>query len=308
MERSAYAFATGLFVVVFGLGALAAARWLQGPEVERRPYQVVAKASVAGLSPYSKVYFRGVEVGQVTAIRFAGDRSRDILIGIELEPRLPVTVNTYAVLKSQGLTGLAFIELLDDGPLDAPPLATSAEHPGRIEMRPSLLESFQVVGQGIAEQIQQLAGNLNRLLTPEAADRIGRILANVEHLSARADELLAASRPAFERLAPMLDQGDTTLSEAGATLAAARRTLELLQARLRDAEAIAARADAAVTGVGEQMTTGVLPELEAALITIRTAAERFERLAETLERNPGALLTGAPLPAPGPGEPGHTGD
>ncbi len=50
------------------------------------------------------------------------------------------------------------------------------------------------------------------------------------------------------------------------------------------------------------------PELEAALVTIRTAAERFERLAATLERNPAALLTGAPLPAPGPGEAGHSGD
>ena len=153
MERSAYAFATGLFVIALGLGLLAAARWLQGPEVERRPYQVVAKSSVAGLSPYSKVYYRGVEVGQVTAIRFARDGSRDILIDVALEPRVPVTVNTYAVLKSQGLTGLAFIELLDDGPLDAPELQTSGTDPGRIEMRPSLLESFQTVGQGIAEQM-----------------------------------------------------------------------------------------------------------------------------------------------------------
>lgn len=308
MERSAYAFATGLFVVLLGLGALAAARWLQGPEVERRPYEVVAKTSVAGLSPYSKVYFRGVEVGQVSAIRFAGDHSRDILIGIELEPRLPVTVNTYAVLKSQGLTGLAFIELLDDGPPDAPALATSAERPGRIEMRPSLLESFQTVGQGIAEQIQQLAGNLNKLFAPDSVARLRRILENVEHISARTDELLAASRPAFDRVTPLLDQGDATLAEAAATLAATRHTLELMQARLRDAKAIAARADATVTGVAEQMTTGVLPELEAALVTIRTAAERFERLAATLERNPAALLTGAPLPAPGPGEAGHSGD
>ena len=87
MERSAYAFATGLFVIALGLGLLAAARWLQGPEVERRPYQVVAKSSVAGLSPYSKVYYRGVEVGQVTAIRFARDGSRDILIDVALEQR-----------------------------------------------------------------------------------------------------------------------------------------------------------------------------------------------------------------------------
>jgi phospholipid/cholesterol/gamma-HCH transport system substrate-binding protein len=308
MERSAYAFATGLFVIALGLGLLAAARWLQGPEVERRPYQVVAKSSVAGLSPYSKVYYRGVEVGQVTAIRFARDGSRDILIDVALEPRVPVTVNTYAVLKSQGLTGLAFIELLDDGPLDAPELQTSGTDPGRIEMRPSLLESFQTVGQGIAEQIQQLAGNLNRLLAPESVARVGRILANLEDISARVDELLGLSRPAFTRLAPLLDQGDATLAEAATTLRALRDTLELLQARLRDAEAIAARADAAVAGVGEQMNSGILPELEAALAAIRAAADRFERLAATLENNPPALLLGAPRPPPGPGEAGYPGD
>lgn len=291
MERSAYAFATGLFVIALGLGLLAGARWLQGPDMERRPYQVVAKSSVAGLSPYSKVYYRGVEVGQVTAIHFARDGTRDILLDIALESRVPVTVNTYAVLKSQGLTGLAFIELLDDGPLDAPELPTSSTDPGRIEMRPSLLESFQTVGQGIAEQIHQLAGNLNRLLAPESVARVGRILANLEDISARVDELLGLSRPAFTRLAPLLDQSDVTLAEAGTTLQALRDTLELLQARLRDAEAIAARADAAVAGVGQQVNSGILPELEAALAAIRAAADRFERLATTLENNPPALLS-----------------
>ena len=308
MERNAYAFGTGLFVIVLGLALLAGARWLRGPEVQRDPYEVVTQSSVAGLSPYSKVYYRGVEVGQVTAIGFAQDGSRDILIDVGLEPRLPVTVNTYAVLKSQGLTGLAFIELLDDGLPDAPVLPTGAERPGRIPMRPSLLESFQVVGQGIAEQIQQLAGNLNRLLTPEAADSMGRILANVERISARVDELLAASRPALERLAPTLDRGEATLDEAGVTLGVLRETLLLLQARLRDAEGIAARADAAVSQAGEQLNARALPELEASLAAIRAAAERFERLAATLEHHPPALLLGPPQPPPGPGEAGHSGD
>jgi phospholipid/cholesterol/gamma-HCH transport system substrate-binding protein len=304
MERSAYALATGLFVLVLGLALLAGARWLRGPEVQRDPYQVVTQSSVAGLSPYSKVYYRGVEVGQVTAIGFAGDGSRDILIDVALEPRLPVTVNTYAVLKSQGLTGLAFIELLDDGPPGAPVLPAG----GRIPMRPSLLESFQAVGQGIAEQIQQLAGNLNRLLTPEAADRVGRILANVERISAQVDELLAISRPAFDRLGPLLDQGDLTLAEAGATLGALRETLALLQARLREAEAVAAQARAAVGQAGERVNSRTLPELEAALAATRAAAERFERLAATLEHNPPALLLGPPQPPPGPGEAGYSGD
>jgi len=308
VDRNAYAFATGLFVVILGLGLLVTARWISKPAVEQVPYRVVSTTSVAGLSPYSRVYYRGVEVGQVAAIEFAGDGSRDIFIDILLEPRVPVTTNTYGVLKSQGLTGLSQIELLDDGPLDAPPLPTSTAQPGRIAMRPSLLESFQTVGQGIAEQIQQLTGNVNRLLTPETADRIGRTLANLEHISRRVDEALAASRPALDRLAPLLDQGNATLAGADTTLAALRDTLSLLQQRLHDAEAIAAHADAAVAGISARVTTTTLPELEATLAALTEAAGRFQQLSTTLERNPPALLFGAPPPPPGPGESGYRGD
>ena len=308
MERSAYALATGLFVVLLTLGALAAARWLQGPEVERHPYQVVTSTSVAGLSAFSKVFFRGVQVGQVTAIRFAEDNSRDIVIDIELDPQLPITVNTYAVLKSQGLTGLAFVELLDDGPANAPALATSAKTPGTIPMQPSLLESFQTMGQGIAEQVQQLVININTLFTPDAVARVGRIMENVEQISARTDELLTASRPALDRLAPLLDQGDATLAEAGSTLAAARQALERVQAVLHHAETITARTDASLAEVGEQFDASILPEIETTLAAFRRAAERFENLAASLDRNPGALLTGPSQPSPGPGEPGYSGD
>ena len=308
MERNAYAFATGVFVVVLGIGLLLSARWLQGPAVDRQPYQLVSKASVAGLAPYSKVYYRGVDVGQVTAIQFAPDGSRDILIDVVLEPRVPVTGNTYGVLKAQGLTGLSQVELLDDGPLDAPHLATSLAAPARIPMRPSLLESFQAVGQGIAEQIQLLSGNANRLFTPDNIDRISRIMANLEHISVRVDELLIATRPALDRLPPMLARGDAALAEAGTTLRTLRSTLEQLQQRLGEAGAIAARTEATVQGLGDKVTTSTLPELDASVAAVAAAARRFEQLAATLERDPPALLLGTVPVPPGPGEPGYHRD
>ncbi len=308
VERNAYALATGIFVVVLGIGLLLAARWLQGPAIDHQPYQLISKASVAGLAPYSKVYYRGVDVGQVTAIRFAPDGSRDILIDIVLEPRVPVTGNTYGVLKSQGLTGLSLVELLDDGPLDAPRLATSLAAPARIPMRPSLLESFQAVGQGIAEQIQQLSSNANRLFTPDNIDRISRIMANLEHISVRVDELLIATRPALDRLPPMLAQGDAALAEAGTTLRTLRSTLDLLQQRLGEAGAIAARTEATVQGIGDKVATSTLPELDASVAAVAAAAKRFEQLAATLERDPPALLLGTVPAPPGPGEPGYHRD
>lgn len=308
MERNAYALATGIFVVALGIGLLLAARWLQGPAVDHQPYQLISKASVAGLAPYSKVYYRGVDVGQVTAIRFAPDGSRDILIDVMLERRVPITGNTYGVLQSQGLTGLSEVELLDDGPLDAPRLTTSVAAPARIPMRPSLLQSFESAGQGIAEQIQQLSSNANRLFTPDNIDRISRIMANLEHISVRVDELLIATRPALDRLPPLLAQGDIALAEASTTLRALQGTLDLLQARLRDAGAIAARTEATVQGIGDRVATSTLPELDASVAAVAAAAKRFEQLAATLERDPPALLLG-PAPAPpGPGEPGYHRD
>ena len=308
MERRAHAIAAGLFVLALGLGALAAARWLEGPETVSSPYIVVSESSVAGLSPFSKVFYRGVEVGQVTDIRFAQDGSREILIGIELERRVPVTVNTYAVLKAQGLTGLAFIELLDDGPADAPPLATREQQPARIAMRPSLLESFQAVGQGIAEQIQQLAGNVNQLFTEQNTEQFGRIIANIESASARLDALLAGSQPAVDRLEPLVRQTEHTFARAETALQSFDDTLRTLQARLQDAEALVAKTDATLTEVGGRVTDNILPELESALGAVADAAGRINRLTETLERDPPALLWGTAGPPPGPGEAGYSGD
>lgn len=312
MERNAFAFAAGLFVLAFGFGILAASRWLAGPEAVSRPYLVVTESSVAGLSPFSKVYFRGVEVGQVTDINFATDSSRDIVIRIELERPVPVTVNTYAVLKSQGLTGLAFIELLDDGPPDAPALRTSETAPARIVMRPSLLESFQAVGQGIAEQIQRLVGNINKLLTPENSARLVRVVENIESLTGHLDALALASQPAIARLEPLVRSSEDAFDQASLTLKTVDDAMTILGARLDQAEALIGKSEALVgqshrtlNELGAQVNDRVLPELENTLRAVNAAAQRIEQLTRSLERNPPALLRGQSTSRPGPGERGH---
>jgi len=314
VERNAFAFATGLFVLVFGLGILVTSRWLAGPEAMSRPYLVVTESSVAGLSPFSKVYFRGVEVGQVTDIDFATDGSRDIVIRIALQRPVPVTVNTYAVLKSQGLTGLAFIELLDDGPTDAPQLPTGETEPARIVMRPSLLESFQAVGQGIAEQIQRLVGNINKLLTPENSARLVSIIENIESLTGHLDALVRASQPAIARLEPLARSSEDAFGQASLTLKTFDDTLKILEARLTQAEALIGKSEAVVgqsqttlNEFGAQVNDRVLPELENALGAVSAAARRIEQLTRSLEQNPPALLRGQTSPRPGPGESGYQG-
>lgn len=315
MERDSFAFATGLFVLILGLGVLVASRLLEGPQAVNQPYLVVTESSVAGLSPFSKVYFRGVEVGQVTDIEFAADGSRDILIHIELDRLVFVTVNTYAVLKSQGLTGLAFIELLDDGPTDAAPLTTSEAEPARIVMRPSLLESFQAVGQGITEQIQRLVSNINKLFNKENTAKLGRIVDNIESVTSRLDTLLIESKPVIARLEPLARSGEEAFSQAGTTLKTLDDTLKTLSTRLDQAEALIEKSESlvsesetAITDISAQVNSTVLPELENALGAVSAAAQRIEQLTRSLAHNPPALLRGQAAPRPGPGEIGYQGE
>ena len=59
--------------------------------------------------------YRGVTVGKVENIRLDPEKLQTILIRIAVDRDLPLTKNAYAQLGYQGLTGLAFVQLNDDG-------------------------------------------------------------------------------------------------------------------------------------------------------------------------------------------------
>lgn len=301
MEPRSYAFITGLFIILFSVGLFFVARWVDTPDVVRIHYQVVSEGSVSGLSPYSKVYFRGVEVGQATQIAFASDGSRSILIDIELETFVPVTINTYAMLKQQGLTGIAQIELLDDGPSDAPRLASSPDHPVRITMRPSLLESLQNVGQGIAEQVQQLTINLNQMFTEEKRDRVDQIMHNIELSTGSLYEMTQEIKPAIETVPRLGEEAQKSLASLDTTLKSAEQTLKNADTLARESTEVSK----SLLQISNNFLNQTLPEINQAVAQLTTAAEAVTRASEELSQDPPALLLGRQRPPPGPGEPGH---
>ena len=121
MESRAYAFITGLFVIGLIAGIVAWANWLAQEPEDRKPYRVVAMTPVSGLNVQAQVRYRGMSVGRVSSIRLdPADRQR-ILIDIEVNSEIPVTRGTYAQLGMEGITGIAYVHLLDDSRETAPP-------------------------------------------------------------------------------------------------------------------------------------------------------------------------------------------
>jgi hypothetical protein len=88
-------------------------------------YLAIEDESVAGLNLNAPVKYNGVDVGKVREIRLDPGNPERVNLLFAIERGTPIKEDTVAVLKTQGLTGIAYVEL-SGGARDAPPLRATA--------------------------------------------------------------------------------------------------------------------------------------------------------------------------------------
>src|SRR5688572_30699319 len=115
MENKAHALAAGLFTLLLGALLVAAAFWIRGEPIANDRYTLYTHGSVSGLNAQADVRYRGVEVGKVESIGFDPKDPRTILVEVSVRAGTPLTRGTYAQLAAQGITGLSYVQLEDDG-------------------------------------------------------------------------------------------------------------------------------------------------------------------------------------------------
>jgi len=189
VEDRAHALIAGIFAFVLAAAVIAAAVWLSGESGRYKPYLLVAKSPVSGLNPEAQVRLRGVVVGKVTSIRFDPDNPLQILVSVNVDDATPVTRGTFATLGYQGITGLAYINL-DDSGKDAAPLKSSPDQVARIELQPSFLDQLTQSGQELLITAGETAKRVNAVLDEKNRGKIADVLANLEILSKRIEDLL----------------------------------------------------------------------------------------------------------------------
>jgi phospholipid/cholesterol/gamma-HCH transport system substrate-binding protein len=181
MENRAYALLAGLFVLLLFIGVVMAAIWFSGDTVKRVNYVLVSNIPVSGLHPKAPVRLRGVDVGKVENIEFDPTGPRVILITIAVDPTAPITKGTYARLGYLGITGLAVVQLDDDGSK-----ADRLEPFGRIAVRPSVLDQAESSAQELLADVGDAAKRVNALLSDQNLAQFSRTLANLEIASKKA--------------------------------------------------------------------------------------------------------------------------
>ena len=322
MENRAYALITGVFMIAIAAAIAVWANWLAGDPVERNIYRVVSLRPITGLNEQGQVRYRGIDAGRVASIRLDAANPNRILIGIEIDKSVPVTRGTYAQLGQEGITGIAYVHLLDD--------YTSRDPPGRgkdgvpeIHLRPSFLDALTDNAEAILRDGRVLISEITKLVNEENRERIGRSLALVEQLivdlDATAKQLPGVVKRTDERVQAWLNEENRR--NVAATLAnmnAATRELPALvtdsQQLVRDARALSAQAmqlAAEATALASESKAAVgavrgstLPKVDALADSVARSAQRVGKLAEEIEHKPDSLLWGRNAARPGPGEAG----
>ena len=298
----------GGFVLILVTALIAAALWLASGGALRKQYDLylaIEDESVAGLNTNAPVKFNGVEVGKVRNIALDRSNPERVLLLLAIERGTPVKEDTLAVLKTQGLTGIAYVELGGSTAASPRQRATDGAAYPVIQTKPSLSTRLENVLTTVLTKLDRTSSNIDAILSDANREAFSRTLADMATVSravaARRDTIdagiVSASRTfdhpaqATARLGPLIEQ--------------IGRSAQSIDQLGQSAAQASTRAGNTVDAVGadvQRFTAQSLPELQRLLAELNVLSASLRRLSEQTERNPSALILGrSPVP-PGPGE------
>jgi len=320
MEPKVNYILVGSFVALLGAAVLAGILWLGKTDYRGAydRYEASMKESVAGLSVDSTVKYRGVDVGRVKAIALRPDNPEEVLLTLDIMRGTPIKTDTVAILETQGLTGLATINLTG-GSREAPILqAQGGQTYPVIKTGPSLFSRLDETAsrlfsdEGLAQLLADLdlaAKGVANVLDEENRTVLKKTIKDLSDVA----QTLAAHKGQIEQSLNGAAKSADNLVKLTASLNAEVPTLlagiNKSVAALGTATDELARTSKTVgTVVNEarpelqHFTRRTLPEAGQLVTELRQLTGTLNRVARELEREPSSLVFGRKSPARGPGE------
>jgi phospholipid/cholesterol/gamma-HCH transport system substrate-binding protein len=308
--------------LLLGAILIAGILWLaSGGKLQKKYdlYLAILEESVAGLNINAPVKYNGVDVGKVKSIELDPGNPELVRLIFAIERGTPIKVDTVAVLKTQGLTGIAYVEL-DGGAKNAAPLVASADEKYPvIQTKPSLGIRLETVLTSVLAKLDNTTSNIDSLLSIENRESFKQSLANIstvtKTIAARNAEIdagivnasLAAKNTAraTQKLNPMIDKLEPAIEQLNVTIAQINRSAIAIEKVSNEAAIASASVSKTVESVGaniEHHTDETFPEVQRLLVELNELSVSLKRLSEQTERDPASLLRGrSPVPD-GPGE------
>jgi phospholipid/cholesterol/gamma-HCH transport system substrate-binding protein len=310
----------GAFVAILGAAVLVGVLWMGKTDYRGiyDRYEAYFRESVAGLSVDSTVKYRGVDVGRVKDIALKPDNPEEVKLTLDIARGTPIKTDTLAVLETQGLTGLATINLTG-GSREAPTLVAleGQEYPV-IKTGPSLyfrldeamshllserglsklLADLDLAAKGAADALDEdnrmtlkrTIKDLSDVVHSVAAHR-AQIEAGLNGAARSADNLVKVTGALNEEVPVLLARINKSTAALGAMTEELAQTSKAVRSVVNDSRPEL-----------ERFSRQTLPEAALLVTELRELAATLTRVARDLEREPESLVFGRKPPPRGPGE------
>ena len=320
MEPKVNYILVGSFVAFLGAAVLVGILWLGKTDYRGSydRYEAYMRESVAGLSVDSTVKYRGVDVGRVKSITLRPDNPEEVLLTLDIVRGTPVKTDTIAKLETQGLTGLATINLTG-GSRDALSLqAQEGQAYPVIKTGPSLFFRLdEAVSRLLSEEgLAQLLVDLdsaakgaakvldedNRILLKRTIKDLSDVAQTVATHKTQIEQSLNGAARSADNLvkltASLNEQVPTLLAGLNKSVAALGTATDELARTSKTVGTVVNEARPEL----QQFTRRTLPEAGQLVTELRQLTGTLNRVARELEREPSSLVFGRKTPSRGPGE------
>ncbi len=262
----------GAFVIILIAALMLGIIWLSaGFSTEKYSFYVVhMEEAVTGLSLDSPVKYNGVDVGTIGKIRLNPRNPNQVDLLLKIKDGTPITEGTRAMLNTQGLTGIAYLNLRGDAVNTKPLLAKPGHRFPVIPTAPSLMMRLDTTLSALSNNIQSVSDRVNQLLDPDNQRAFKEILLNLNQF--------AITLSANDKQLNMILQNTAKASQQFPELLASSKNL--------------------MQTFNEQ----TLPAANQAVNNFNSAANNLLQTSAALKQNPAILIRGQTTGTLGPGE------
>ncbi len=302
----------GLFVILSAVLLIGTIYYVGNEQWGRHivPYRTYLRYA-GGVEPGSAVLFGGIEVGRVSAVRAWSEDPTKIEIMVEVKEGTPINTNCTAKLGAVSLMSSPAISITT-GTNDAPRLKPGGVIPsletvsiddmarklsGIADTAQGLITQVQGEIKGLSDRANTLLANLNDATGPVNRQQIAEILRNTNTMIAQqspkidsiTSQVLVATQDAdaaIKKVGPLLDHGDTTMTNVNVTIDQIRDPLRQdllqMQSTMDQAKTLLASIQAVVRGNDDN--------IHETIENLRVATENLTQLSGDVKQRPWSLV------------------
>ena len=298
----------GLFVLLLSAITIAGVLWLSSGKQYNKVYNTYLaymQESVSGLNLNAPVKYRGVEIGQVRLISLDKTNPEQVRLEFAIEHGTPIKQDTIAILKVQGLTGIAYVELSGgsrDSPLMEP--VTKGPYPV-IKTGPSLLGRLDIALTSLLTNLTKATENINALLDEENRNAVKRTLADVSILTGTLEARKGSIDKTLTNTSLTMEYAAQSSAQLPELIERVKRSAGVLEKMAQDTSRASVSVRKTFDDVGpdaKRFAADGLPEMERLMVEMRELTASLSRVTEQIEQNPSILLRGKEAHLRGPGE------